>query len=311
MSGAYSQLKELVGLRFQARELAIFRQNRARSLLAGTGYSPFKGRGIDFEEVRAYQPGDDIRSIDWRVTARRMKPHTKLFREERERPVLVLVDQSHSMFFGSQLNFKSVTAVEAGALLAWATLQHSDRIGGLIFDEQGLSEIRPKRSKKTLMHLLNKLEHHNRSLKAETIPHQPQDNYLGRALRHARRVAHPGTHIFVISDFQQLDEEGFRHLSRLSGHCELMAIQVTDPLESELPRPGRYDITNGMHQQTINTRSRHLRQEYRSRHHRFQNSLKNQLASLKVPLLELGADQDTGSQLQAWFGSRITPRRSV
>ncbi|WP_252176257.1 DUF58 domain-containing protein [Endozoicomonas sp. 4G] len=311
MSGAYSQLKELVSLRLQARELVIFRQNHSRSLLAGTGYSPFKGRGIDFEEVRAYQPGDDIRSIDWRVTARRMKPHTKLFREERERPVLVMVDQSHSMFFGSQLNFKSVTAAEAGALLAWATLQHSDRIGGLVFDEQEFSEIRPKRSKKNLMHLLNKLEHHNKNLKAETIPHQKQDNYLSKALRHARRVAHPGTHIFMISDFQQLDEEGFRHLSQLSRHCQLMAIQVTDPLESELPRPGRYDITNGIHRQTINTRSRDLRQKYRSRHHRFQTSLKDQLASIRVPLLELGADQDTGPQLQVWFGSRINPRRPL
>ncbi|WP_034837857.1 DUF58 domain-containing protein [Endozoicomonas numazuensis] len=309
MSGAYSELKELVSLRFQARELAIFRQNHSRSLLAGSGYSPFKGRGVNFEEVRAYQPGDDIRSIDWRVTARRMKPHTKLFREERERPVLVLVDQSHSMFFGSQLNFKSVTAAEAGALLAWATLQHSDRIGGLIFDEQSLSEIRPKRSKKTLMHLLNKLEQHNKSLTAENMPHQQQDNYLSKALRHARRVAHPGTNVFVISDFHQLDEESFRHLSRLSRHCELMAIQVTDPLESELPRPGRYDITNGMHRKTIDTRSRDLRQKYRSQHHQFQTSLKDQLASIRVPLMELEAGQDTGSQLQAWFGSRVNRGR--
>ena len=182
MSGAYSDLKELVGLRFQARNLALFQNNRSRSLLAGCGTSPFKGRGVDFEEVRAYQYGDDIRSIDWRVTARRSKPHTKIFQEERERPVLIVLDQSHSLFFGSQLHFKSVTAAETCALLAWATLNHGDRIGGVIFDENSLSEVRPKRSKQTLMHLLHKVNQHNEALSAKPVH---DSGYLAKALRHA------------------------------------------------------------------------------------------------------------------------------
>ena len=226
MSGAYSNLKELVSLRFQAKNLSIFKQNQPRSLLAGGGFSPFKGRGVDFEEVRAYQHGDDIRSIDWRVTARRMKPHTKLFREERERPVLIILDQSSSLFFGSQLNFKSVTAAEAAALLAWATLNHNDRVGGVIFSQDSLSEIRPKRSKKTLMHLLSKMEHHNQALNAGTSTSSFKDNYLCKALRHARRIALPGTSIFLISDFTAMNDEAYRHISRLSRHCELMAMQV-------------------------------------------------------------------------------------
>ena len=306
MSGAYSDLKELVGLRFKARDLALFKHNRSRSLLAGTGISPFKGRGVDFEEVRAYQHGDDIRSIDWRVTARRSKPHTKVFREERERPVLILLDQSHSLFFGSRLNFKSVTAVEACSLLAWATLNHGDRIGGVVFNEEQLSEIRPKRSKQTLMHLLKQACEHNQSLQAKSIPASiasASGGYLAKALRHARRVSHPGTHIFVISDFAQHNEETQRHFSRLSRHCEMMAVHVSDPMEAELPRPGRYDITNGVHRQTIETRAGKIRQKYRQQYEQHTSSLKEQFSSLKIPLIRLQTDLDTSAQLIEHFGS--------
>ncbi|MGI9274727.1 MAG: DUF58 domain-containing protein [Endozoicomonas sp.] len=307
MSGAYSELKELVSLRIQARDLALFRRRRSRSLLAGAGQSPFKGRGIDFEEVRAYQHGDDIRSIDWRVTARRMKPHTKIFREERERPVLVLLDQTHSLFFGSQLNFKSVTAAEICSLLSWSTLLHGDRIGGLVFNEDSLSEIRPKRSKQTLMHLLHKVEEHNRLLSTATMPTsmpgQSNGSYLTRALRHARRVAHPGTNLFVISDFSQMDEEAWRHFARLSRHCEVMAIQVFDPLEANLPRPGLYDITNGMHRKTIDTRGSGLRLKYRNHYEQAVETLKDRFGSHRIPFLRVASDQDTATQLMAHFGS--------
>lgn len=310
MSGAYSELKELVGLRLQARDLALFRRNRSRSLLAGSGHSPFKGRGVDFEEVRAYQPGDDIRTIDWRVTARRMKPHTKIFREERERPVLLLLDQSHSLFFGSRLNFKSVTVAETGSLLSWATLQHGDRIGGLVFNENELSEIRPKRSKQTLLHLLNKVTDYNQALSASTQG-KPSENYFTKALRHARRVAHPGTNLFIVSDFSRMDTEAMRHMTRLARHCELMAIQVVDPLETELPRPGRYDITNGVHRKTIDTQSRALRQKYRHQFQEVQSDLESFFTGLRIPFVQLKTDQSTASQLMNHFGSvRAGKRRS-
>ncbi|MRI35256.1 DUF58 domain-containing protein [Endozoicomonas sp. OPT23] len=307
MSGAYSELKELVNLRFAARDLALFNRKNARSLLAGTGNSPFKGRGIDFEEVRAYQHGDDIRSIDWRVTARRMKPHTKLFREERERPVMLLLDQSSSLFFGSRLNFKSVTAAETGAMIAWATLQHNDRIGGLIFSQNNISEIRPKRSKKTLLHLLNKLEEHNQALKPDNLPSSTEDNYLCKSLRHARRVCHPGTSVFIISDFSQMNDEAFRHMSRLSRKCELVAIHVSDPLEAELPRPGRYDITNGVHRKTIDTHSRQARQRYQQDFQSNLEELKQQFSGLRVPFVELSAAESTIEQMQANFNVRRKP----
>ncbi|OED41195.1 hypothetical protein ACH42_14530 [Endozoicomonas sp. (ex Bugula neritina AB1)] len=303
MSGAYCSLKDLVNLRLKARNLPLFRHTVSRSLMSGGARSPFKGRGVDFEEVRAYQFGDDIRSIDWRVTARRMKPHTKVFKEERERPVMVLMDQSHSLFFGSQLNFKSVTAAEAAGMISWATLQHGDRIGGVLFNENTLTEIRPKRSNKSLMHLFSQTEKLNNELSIRTMTSSTSKGHLAKALRHARRVAHPGTHIFLISDFNDMDEETGRHLRNLSRHCQVMALQVSDPLEQELPAPDRYTITNGMHRQTIDTRHRSLRQQFNQQSVSRNQWLTDEFKRYRIPLLQLNAAEDTSEQLLALFGS--------
>ncbi len=159
--GAYAELEDLIALRFPARQLRLARRNRALSVLAGPNKSNFRGRGIDFEEVRSYQPGDDIRSIDWRVTARTGSAHTKLFREERERPVLVAVDQRSSMFFGSSHCFKSVLAAQLASLLAWSALDGGDRVGGLVFNDAGHREIRPRRSRKTVLALLSQVAEYN------------------------------------------------------------------------------------------------------------------------------------------------------
>ena len=303
MSGAYCSLQELVGLRFLAQDLPLFRHTKSRALMSGGARSPFKGRGVDFEEVRAYQFGDDIRTIDWRVTARRMKPHTKVFNEERERPVMVLLDQSHSMFFGSRLNFKSVTAAETAALISWATLQHGDRIGGVIFNEDSLTEIRPKRSNKSLMHLFSQTEKMNNALNINNMPGTLPQGFLAKALRHARRVAHPGTHIFIISDFSNMNDEASRNLQQLAKHCQLMALHITDPMEQELPIPGRYSITNGHHRHTIDTRQKDVREQFRQQHQNRNQHLSNLLIQYRIPLLQLSTHQSTSDQLLDLFGA--------
>ncbi len=169
--GAFTRLRDLIWLRYAAkqasRELDNLIDNKTANPLAGLMTSRFRGRGIDFAEVRVYQPGDDIRTIDWRVTARTGVAHTKLFQEERERPVLLLVDQSSSMYFGSRVMFKSVLAARTAALLAWAVLERGDRIGGIVFSEHGHREIRPRRNKHAVLRLLNELHGFNQALGKE------------------------------------------------------------------------------------------------------------------------------------------------
>ena len=138
LRGAYVDVADLLRLRF-SNMASKQRRHQAKANQNGTRLSKLRGRGVDFTEVRSYQPGDDIRTIDWRVTARKNAPHTKVFREEKERPTLVIIDQTHTMFFGSQVRLKSVAAAQAGAIAAWNALAQNDRVGGFVMNlERGV-----------------------------------------------------------------------------------------------------------------------------------------------------------------------------
>jgi uncharacterized protein (DUF58 family) len=298
--GAYAQLNDLIALRFPAKQLKLGRRNRALSHLAGPIKSNFRGRGIDFEEVRSYQPGDDIRSIDWRVTARTGSAHTKLFREERERPVMVVVDQRSSMFFGSSHCFKSVLAGQLASLLAWSALLGGDRVGGLVFNELEHREIRPRRSRKTVLTLLSQIASYNSALPLGA-PATPDSFAL--MLSNLRRIARPGSSLFLLSDFRGASGERAReHLFELAKHTELTAIACADPLESELPRAGRYAVTNGSERSELHTGDRQLRRLYSSRLQQQRELLHSDLLSLGVPLLSASTDQPPFALLQKYYG---------
>lgn len=305
--GAYTDLADLIRLRYAARELSQYAGSKTRNPLSGLLTSHFRGRGIDFAEVRAYQPGDDIRTIDWRVTARTDTPHTKLFQEEKERPVLILVDQSQSMFFGSRVAFKSVLAAETAALLAWAALERGDRTGGIVFSERGHRDVRPRRSKHSVLRLLNEINDFNHALsrdmsqapssaavsddpsvnQAGTPASVPGNRYLADALRNVRRVARHGSTIFIISDFQDFSEEAGVHLNQLARHNSIVGFHIADIMEKELPQPDVYTITNGADRVRINTGNRGYRNRYEADFAAHLEATRTSFARLKVPLIEL------------------------
>jgi uncharacterized protein (DUF58 family) len=211
---------------------------------AGSRLTRLRGRGIDFAEVRPYQPGDDVRSIDWRVTARKAKVHTKVFREERERPTLVAVDQRHAMYFGSRVRLKSVAAAEAAALLAWHAVDAGDRVGGLVFDDVHETLVRPRRDPRTVVHLLGVLARATAALAGGRPSAAPAsaEVSLNRALDHLLRAARTGYRIYLLSDFAGLDAAATRRLARLGRHNSVVAVHLFDALEAELPPPGRYVV---------------------------------------------------------------------
>jgi len=302
--GAYLALEDLIALRFPARQLRLTRRNRALSALAGPNKSNFRGRGIDFEEVRGYQPGDDIRSIDWRVTARTGSAHTKLFREERERPVLVAVDQRNTMFFGSSHCLKSVLAGQLGSLLAWSALEAGDRVGGLVFNDRGHREIRPRRSRKTVLALLSQLVDYNRAL---PLAPDAENGDFADVLANLRRIARPGSSLFIISDFRGASGElAQEQLFRLAQHIEITAIACNDPLEAGLPRAGRYAVTNGRERSELDTGDQSLRSAYAGDYRQQRETLSRNLQRLGIPLLQATTDQAPLSLLQSLYGD---PRR--
>jgi uncharacterized protein (DUF58 family) len=299
--GAYCELNELIRLRFPARELKLARQRKTFSQLVGPHQAGFRGRGIEFEEVRIYQPGDDIRNIDWRVTARSGKPHTKLFREERERPVLLLIDQSLSMFFGSRNCFKSVLAAHAGALLAWAALRNNDRVGGLVFNGLEHTEVRAKRSSGNVLQLLNHINDFNRRLHRRFAS---ADSPIDSALEELRRITRPGANIFILSDFKGLSESGIKHLHLLGKHNDIAAVRIFDPLEQHLPPEGHYAFTDGEHRLSLYSGDPELRHRYRERFREEGDNLLKLLGPMGIPLLPISTVDSPLQYFRELLGGR-------
>ncbi|MBF0370736.1 MAG: DUF58 domain-containing protein [Magnetococcales bacterium] len=260
-SGVTVSLAALIRLRFQAISSGFQGRKKVHSALIGGFASPFRGRGMEFEEVRAYQPGDDIRNMDWRVTARTGKPHTKLFRQERERPVYFLVDLNPSMAFGTRVAFKSVVAARIAALLAWSVARKGDRVGGLIFTDQGHWESRPASGKRGVLPLLGKICQH--LPKPGAFLDTPLS--LVQPLARLQRVTRPGSLIFIISDFLALDTEALHRMSDLARHNDVVAIQLHDPLEAELPPSGRFAFGDGERVLNLDVGDARVREGHRRR----------------------------------------------
>ena len=265
--------QKLIALQGDAK---LLRQSvsSVRSVWSGSYASRFKGRGMEFDEARPYQPGDDVRNIDWRVTARTNKPHSKVFREERERPVLLWVDFRPAMFFGTQQSYKSVMAAKLAALLAWKSTQQGDRLGGFLFSSDRHLEIRPGRGKTAVLHMIRQLSEFSQSTDNQpsaTAVNGDADHALSRLIKSTR----PGSLIYLISDFRHLSNQLESSIVRLSRHNELQLIQVYDPLEQQLPQQGYYRITDGIIETQINASDSGARQSYQSRFDQHQQYLKD------------------------------------
>lgn len=262
LRGAYVQLEDLLALRFRA----LGEPRVAPSVVSargGTRLSRQRGRGIDFSEVRAYQPGDDVRTIDWRVTARKNVVHTKVFREERERLTLIVVDQTQSMFFGSRVRLKSVAAAEFAALAAWRSIRHNDRVGGIVIGNGELAIHRPYRNVKPLARFLGDLTRLNHKLTPGTPP--PGRQHMADALLSVRRLARSHYRIYFVSDFDPVGEHWRDTFRALARHNEVVAIRVFDRLERELPPADRYSVSDGRERWQFDSGEAYLRDHYRER----------------------------------------------
>lgn len=245
--GSFVSDQQLIGRRWAAATLRFSARGKTARQF-GSHRSVLRGRGLEFQELREYQAGDEIRHIDWKVTARTGKPHTKLFQEERERPVMVAVDQRSCMYFGSRYCFKSVLAAEIAATVAWAGLQRGDRVGGLVFNEQQHSEIRPRRQRRSVLSLIHKLGEYNRALRDTS---HWQDTGLSPAIAELRRLVKPGSTCFLITDMRGFQEDDLRHLRQIARHSDVVIIRISDPLEQNLPTDVDIKFTDGQSQLAI------------------------------------------------------------
>lgn len=241
--GLVAGLDELIAARPGGDAGSFSPGTRVRTRQLGGYRSTFRGRGMEFDEVRAYQPGDDIRTIDWRVTARTGRTHTKLFQEERERPVLILADMRARMRFGTRDCFKSVLAARAAALLGWTCAAEGDRVGGLVITPFSVASHRPERSRTGLLRFMKALADGTREGFGQPAP--KEEPRLADALLRLRAAARPGTLIFLVSDFHDFDEAAARELGRLALQSQVTNLFVHDRLEAAMPERGAYPISDG------------------------------------------------------------------
>lgn len=306
-AGIRTDLEQLIDMRHRVREVQLFSTPGRRSPLIGLHHSKLRGRGVDFDQVRVYQPGDDVRTIDWRVTARTQEPHTKLFHEERERPIYLLVEQSRQLFFGSGLMFKSVLAARAAALIGWAALGHNDRIGGLVFGGQDHHEIKPRRSKQSLLQLLARLARANQALSTDTP--LVRDSF-GQALRRAREVLRPGSLVVILCDERTLGDSSEQQLMLLARHTDLLLLPICDPLDHALPASGLLRFGEGDAQLDVDTEDANLQHSYREQAQARRARWQRLANKLGVPLLSLSTGQELVEQLHEHLNN-LRPGKSA
>ncbi len=292
-------LSTLIGLNRDARSLPLI-SNSVKAQMAGGHLSAFRGRGMDYYESRPYQPGDDIRAIDWRVTARSGRTHTKVYREERERPVLLWLDLSRSMFFGTRKCFKSVLVSKLAALLAWSSVQHGDRLGYLVFSEQQHIEFRPMRGKRSVLHFIQQLVAHQAWDRNDDS--EPEHQAGLKALMRLRQVTRPGSLVILLSDFRFLDADCRGQLVELSRHNDVVMVHVYDPFERALPPPGYYPVTDGISSIAIDTANTGLCDQYRERYQHQLQALERLCTELGLYLLDIATDADMLTELKSGLG---------
>jgi uncharacterized protein (DUF58 family) len=274
-------------------------EGRILARQGGNYLSPFRGRGMEFSESRPYQPGDDVRNIDWRVTARTGRAHTKLFREERERPVLLCVDFRPSMFFATRGRYKAVAAAHMAALVAWSAAHRGDRIGGVLFSEGDHHEIRPQRGRAAVLRFIREMVNHSAWKRRGVAPGRGDPDAGLRALARLRRVVRPGSLVVLLSDFRWLDDRARRQLARLSAHNEIVLLFLFDPVEQHLPPPGYYRVSDGAGELLLDTMDDGLTADYARRFAEREAALERTARQLRLRLARCSTAQDPVAALRA------------
>jgi uncharacterized protein (DUF58 family) len=302
-------LAHLRSLQGAAQGLSFLPRQPSASVLNGRHASRLRGRGLNFEEMRDYLPGDDIRSIDWKATARTGSPHVRVFTEERDRPALLVVDQRMSMFFGSQLNMKSVTAAEAAAIAAFCILDAGDRVGGIVFDNDSQVEFVPKRSRRTTYALLETIAEKNAALHADRHA-GPAPGELNTVLNSVARIAHHDHLVCVFSDFDGIDEKTQRHLSGIAAHNDVILFLVYDPLSERIEPGTRAVIGDSEMQAEINLGSTSIREAVTEFTRARLEKIHRWQMEINLSVLPLSSGEETLPQVRRLMGG-ISPRRRV
>lgn len=303
------QLDGLAKLQHKASGFSFLPKQPIHSVLSGRHASKLRGRGLNFEELRNYVPGDDTRHIDWKVTARTRTPYVRVYTEEKDRTVWLLVDQRVSMFFGSAKRMKSVVAAEVAALSAWRVLSVGDRVGALVFNDSDISVIPPHRSRERVMQILKQVVVKNQALRADRDI-QPDPGKLNEALKQVSLMARHDCLVCLITDGNGLNSETRKHITRLAEHNDVLTAFIYDPLEKNMPAAGRLRFADGEGQLEADTSNRKLRRSFLNEFEQRLEWMQSASRRFSIPLLPLHTSSPVSEQIRAVLGHHLDTRRS-
>ena len=298
--GAYVDLDNLIRIQFKARDFSFLPRQPVTSILSGRYASRLRGRGLNFEELRRYMPGDDIRTMDWKVTARTRSPHVRVYTEEKDRSVVLIVDQRINMFFGTRDKLKSVTAAEAAALGVWRALDVGDRAGAVVFNDTELVDVRPQRSQSTAMSILGTIVKMNHALHADTAV-EPNPAMLNKALEAALQLISHDTLVVMISDFFGVDEQTERLTARMAEHNDVLALLIHDPIRLK-PAVQNLTVSDGSRQMEIDFADKQVREKIADDYDDEQVHITRFLRKLAAPLLMISNEGDVVDQVRRLLG---------
>ena len=277
------------------RYIQIRTSHMVNAALAGQYHSAFKGRGMEFEEVRPYQPGDDVRGIDWNVTARAGEPYIKIYREERELTVMLLVDVSPSGLFGSVGQYKIDVAAEMCAVLAFSAIRSNDKVGLVLFTDDVEKFIPPNKGQRHVLRVIRELLYHQPKGKGTNI---------AQALRYLDQVTVRRTVCFLVSDFQAADYD--RELRIAKRRHDLIPVSITDPREIELPNVGFVELYDPETGDTVvvDTSSRRLREQYSRQGHEMMSDRRQMFRRINTDPIDIRTDRSIVEPLTRYFRRR-------
>lgn len=292
-------LAHLRGLEGEGSKLRLTPRQPVRSVLNGRHATKLRGRGLSFEELRGYLPGDDVRAIDWKVTARTGSPHIRVYSEERDRPALLVVDQRMSMFFGTVHAMKSVVAAEAAALVAFGILKGGDRVGGIVFGDGIVAELRPRRQRQAVTRLLTALDAAQAQLGAEQPDAAP--DLLETVLISAARLAPRDHLVLILSDFHDVTPACEVLLGGLSRHNDVLLGLVTDPA-AQAGLKGDMVVTDGRQQAAIAGSDARIRERVTAAAQARVSDIMAMAARCRTPVLPLTSAEDALPQIRRLLG---------
>ena len=308
--GAYAELDSLIALQFKTGGFTLRHNQPVHSLLFGRRASHVRGRGLDFEELRSYVAGDDVRSIDWRVTARMRKPYVRVYSEERDRPTMLVVDQRINMFFGSRVSMKSVIAAEVAALAAWRVFHQGDRIGAFIFNDDATEEVRIRRSRATVLRILDRMVYQNRLLRADS-PSQPKPGRLNEIIEAVARICRHDALILIASDFDGADQTTRDLLLHLSRSNDVICCLTYDPLAVHLPPAEQLIVSDGELQVELSLGEEKMRKSILDASDTRLRFILSWQHEIGVPVLPISTAEAVSQQLRHLLGRVIAARKRI